>query len=54
LNQETGYLVIGVYATDSWIHSTFGRKIEKAVVMRGEGLPIAIVGEQYWVGQLRA
>lgn len=52
LNQETGYLVIGVYATDSWAHSTFGRKIEKAVEMRQKGLPISIVGEQHWVGQL--
>jgi hypothetical protein len=53
LTQETGYLVIGIYATDSWAHSTFGRKIEKAVEMRSTGCPVAIVGEQHWVAQLR-
>ncbi len=25
------YLVTGIYATFSWVHSGFGRKIEKAV-----------------------
>jgi hypothetical protein len=54
LTSDTGYLVIGVYATDSWAHSTFGRKIEKAVTLRDRGRRIAIVGEQHWVGQLRA
>ena len=53
LTQETSYLVIGAYATESWAHSTFGRKIEKAVTMRQRGTPIAIVAEPYWVGQLR-
>jgi hypothetical protein len=46
--------VIGIYATDNWAHSTFGRKIEKAVTTRHEVRPIAIVGEQHWVGQLRS
>jgi hypothetical protein len=54
LTQETRYLVIGIYATDSWAHSTFGRKIEKAVTLREKGLPIAIVSEQHWVAQSRA
>jgi BRCA1 C Terminus (BRCT) domain len=53
LTHETGYLVIGAYATDSWAHSSFGRKIEKAVHMREKGSRIAIVAEPYWVGQLR-
>lgn len=54
LTQETGYLIIGIYATDSWAHSSYGRKIEKAVTMKAKGLPIAIVGEQHWAAQLRA
>ena len=36
-----------------WAHSSFGRKIEKAVHMREKGLRIAIVAEPYWIGQLR-
>jgi hypothetical protein len=36
------------------VHSTFGRKIEKAVEMRNKGVPIAIVGKQHWVAQMGA
>jgi NAD-dependent DNA ligase len=53
LSHETRYLVIGAYATDSWIHSAFGRKIENAVRLRSAGVPIAIVAEQHWVGYVR-
>ncbi|MCB5175227.1 BRCT domain-containing protein [Microvirga lenta] len=53
LTQKTTYLVIGAYATDSWAHSAFGRKIEKAVGMRAGGVPISIVGESHWVEQMR-
>lgn len=52
LTQDTDYLVVGVYATDSWIHSNFGRKIEKAVEWRRSGLPISIISEEHWVGQI--
>jgi NAD-dependent DNA ligase len=53
LTQKTNYLVIGIYATESWMHSTFGRKIERAAEMRGEGLPISLIGEQHWVSALK-
>lgn len=53
LVKGTDYLVVGIYATDSWAHSAFGRKIEGAVEMRAKGAPIAIVGEAHWLGQLR-
>ncbi len=52
LTQKTTYLVIGVYATDSWAHSSYGRKIEKAVKFRDEGLPINIINETHWVSAL--
>lgn len=53
LTQKTSYLIIGAYATDSWSHSVYGRKIEKAVGMRTNGIPISIVSENHWVGQMR-
>jgi NAD-dependent DNA ligase len=53
LTQKTKYLVIGAYATESWAHSSFGRKIEKAVDMRASGIPIFIIGESHWVDHLR-
>ena len=49
LTAKTNYLVIGVYATDSWAHSSYGRKIEKAVEMKAKYSPISIIGEQHWV-----
>ncbi len=52
LTQKTDYLVIGVYATDSWKHSSFGNKILKAVDMRESGVPISIVAEEHWAGHL--
>lgn len=54
VNLRTNYLVIGAYATMSWAHSAYGRKIEKAVDYREGGkAPIAILGESYWVSCLR-
>lgn len=53
LAQSTRFLVVGIYATDSWVHSTFGRKIEKAVAWRANGFPISIVAEEHWVPTVR-
>jgi NAD-dependent DNA ligase len=52
LSQKTNVLVIGVYATESWKHSSFGNKILKASEWRDAGLPIAIVSEKHWVRYL--
>ena len=49
LTQKTDFLVIGEYATDSWKHSSYGRKIEKAVEYRDvKGILISIVSEKTW------
>ena len=52
LTKATDVLVIGMYATESWKHSSFGTKIIKAVDMREDGVPIAIVCEDHWAGHL--
>lgn len=53
LTQETDYLVIGAYVTDSWRHSSFGNKIVKAVEMRDQkDVPISIVAEHHWANYL--
>lgn len=49
LSQKTDVLVIGVYATDSWKHSSFGNKIIKAAEMRDSGINISIVTEEHWL-----
>lgn len=52
LTRGTNVLVIGVYATESWKHSSFGNKIIKAVDMREDGVPISIVSEEHWMRYL--
>lgn len=42
------YLVVGDVGSIDWIHSTFGRKIEKAVELREQGHNIAIISEEHW------
>ena len=52
LTAKTDYLVIGVYATDSWAHSSYGRKIESAVAFRSKGKGVAIISEAHWLDSL--
>ena len=52
LTMKTNVLVIGVYATESWKHSSFGTKIMKACELRDEGVPISIVSEEHWAMHL--
>lgn len=52
LTQKTNVLVIGLYASEAWKHSSFGNKIIKAVDMREDGFPISIVSEEHWVRHL--
>lgn len=47
--KKTHFLVIGSIGSRDWIHSTHGRKIERAVELRQEGNPIRIVSESHWV-----
>jgi len=48
LVKATDYLVIGEYATDSWIQPSFGRKIEKAMEYKSKGSSLMIVAESDW------
>lgn len=50
--QSVNYLVIGAAASRDWAHSSYGRKIEKAVEYRAGGVPIAIISEAHWRGFL--
>jgi len=44
---DTNYLVIGELGSADWIHSTFGRKIERAVEIKKQ-CAINIISEEYW------
>lgn len=52
VTQHTHYLVIGTLGSMDWVHSTHGRKIEHAVELTQEGMPIALVSEQHWTMHL--
>lgn len=52
LTKKTDYLVIGIYATDSWAHSSYGRKIERAMELKQGGSPIQLIGEEHWRAHL--
>ncbi|NKI17412.1 hypothetical protein HCU74_08280 [Spongiibacter sp. KMU-166] len=52
--QATHYLVIGAIGSRDWAHSSFGRKIEKAVALRESGQEIYIVSEPFFISQVRA
>lgn len=45
---NTSVLVIGTYGSRDWAHSSFGRKIQKAVSYRAQGESIYIVDEAHW------
>lgn len=50
--QETDYLVIGEFCSPDWVHTTFGRSIERAVELQEQGHGIHIVSERQWVDAL--
>ena len=46
---QTNFLVIGLAGSRDWIHSTHGRKIEKAMEYRSKGHGLKIVSEEHWM-----
>ncbi|MCB2194133.1 MAG: BRCT domain-containing protein [Deltaproteobacteria bacterium] len=48
VSRYVDYLVIGVIGSRDWAHTSYGRKIERAVELRQEGKPLAIVSEDHW------
>ena len=52
LGKDTDYLVIGELGSPDWVHTSFGRSIERAVELREQGQPIAIISEEHWVNSM--
>jgi len=53
-SSDTDYLVIGELCSPEWVHTTFGRSIERAIELRDGGAAIAIISEEHWVDALAA
>ena len=45
---DTDYVVIGLIGSRDWLHSSYGRKIQKAVEYKRRGVRCAIVSEKHW------
>ena len=52
VTRRTNVLVIGTFGSRDWIHTSYGRKIQKALTYRQTGVPIAIVGEDHWASAI--
>lgn len=52
VGKKLNYLVIGEMASRAWKYSTFGSKIEAAMKLKQEGVPLSIVSEQQWIRAL--
>jgi hypothetical protein len=55
VNREVHYLVVGARGGECWALSFYGRKIEAALALRREGVPLQIVHEvDLWDAASRA
>lgn len=52
ITQRTNFLVLGDLGSRDWAHTSFGRKIEKAVEYREAGVPLKIIDEAHWCSHL--
>lgn len=52
VTRALNYLVIGSVGSRDWLHSSFGRKIQKAVHYRSTGTDLRIISEDHWSQQL--
>jgi NAD-dependent DNA ligase len=52
VTKKTRYLVVGSRVSPDWVHTSYGRKIERAVEMQAQGHSIYIITEQRWLNAL--
>lgn len=53
ITKRVNYVVIGTFGSRDWVHTSFGRKIQRAVEYRDGGVaPVRIIGEDHWARSL--
>ena len=52
VTKKVSYVIVGGLGSPEWKHGSFGTKIEQAVTLRREGVPIQIVHEDHWATAL--
>lgn len=53
VSKRLNYLVIGAMIEPQWAHTTYGRKIEKAIAYKAREADLLIVSEQQWEAALQ-
>lgn len=53
VTQKTDIVVVGTLSNKDWVHSSSGRKIEKALQLKKDGFPIVITNEKRLFSVLR-
>ena len=54
VSKKVNFLVVGNLGSEDWMHSSFGRKIERAVELKRECQTLAIINEDHWARALAA
>ena len=49
ISDKIDYLVLGVYVSSDWIHSSYGQKIQSVIKNKEAGSRLAIIGEEHWL-----
>ncbi len=50
---ETNCLIVGGDLSPAWAHEAYGTKIEKALIYKLDGRPIALLAEEDWVATVK-
>lgn len=49
VSKNTNYLIVGDSGNECWAYACYGRKVEKAIALRKQGVPIVIIHENdFW------
>jgi NAD-dependent DNA ligase len=52
VSRHVAYLVVGTRVSPNWAHTSFGRKIQKAVELQEDGHSVEIISERRWLEAL--
>jgi hypothetical protein len=52
VSKKVDYLVVGTRVSGAWAHTSFGRKIQRAVELQEQGHAIEIISERRWFDSL--
>ena len=45
---STHYVLVGSFVSPGWANENYGTKVERALSLRKNGEPVAIIGEEHW------